>query len=62
MKRRRKESPAMPAGYMNALSKLFARSPAEIEAQQGPIPAPQSTQAAPAVSMSKSVKGARHGK
>lgn len=49
--KRRKESSAMPAGYMNALSKLFARSPAEIEALQRPISASQSTQAPPAASV-----------
>ncbi len=58
--KRRKESAAVPRGYAEALSKLFARSPAEIEAErqarqpapaprtpnarQGPISAPESTQ------------------
>ena len=75
---KRRSPPAIPSGYLNAWAKLFTRSPAEIEAERasrqpapapqpagsrkGPISAPQSTQAAPAVSMSKSVKGACHGK
>ena len=41
---RRKESAAVPRGYVEALSKLFARSPAEIEAERqarNPAPAPR---------------------
>ena len=56
--KRRKESAAVPRGYVEALSKLFARSPAEIEAerqapnaQQGPKSAPESTQTTGALPM-----------
>lgn len=75
---KRRPSVSVPIGYAAAWARLFARSPAELEEQRrasspamtgtkqkpckGPISAPQSTQAAPAVSMPKSVKGARHGK
>jgi hypothetical protein len=47
----KQESATIPRDYFGALSKLFARSPDEIEAQQGLISAPESTQTAPAVSM-----------
>ncbi|OCX70058.1 hypothetical protein A6M27_12065 [Acidithiobacillus thiooxidans] len=76
--KRKTKSATIPSGYLDAWARLFTRSPAELEEQRrasspamtgskqkpckGPISAPQSTQAAPAVSMSKSVKGARHGK
>ena len=38
--KRRKEAPAMPAGYMNALGKLYGKQPIA-----GPETAPESTQA-----------------
>ena len=38
--KRRKEVPAMPAGYMNALGKLYGKP-----AEDGPETAPESTQA-----------------
>ena len=37
--KRRKESPAMPAGYMNALGKLYGKQPSA-----GPETAPEGTQ------------------
>jgi hypothetical protein len=37
--KRRKESPAMPAGYMDALGKLYGKQPIA-----GPETAPESTQ------------------
>jgi hypothetical protein len=51
--KRRKESSAMPQGYMDALGKLYGKQP-----NAGPKTAPESTQPAPP----KPVKGARHGK
>jgi len=76
--KRKPKSLTIPSGYLDAWARLFARSPAELEEQhrasspamtgtkqkprKGPISAPQSTQAAAAVSLYKSVKGARHGK
>lgn len=38
--KRRRESPAMPQGYMAALGRLYGKP-----AQQGPKSAPESTQA-----------------
>lgn len=76
--KRKTKSRTIPRGYLDAWARLFTRSPAELEEQRrasspaipgtkqkpckGPISAPQSTQAEPAASMPKSVKGARHGK
>ncbi|MBU2743365.1 hypothetical protein [Acidithiobacillus albertensis] len=72
--KRTPKSATIPSGYLDAWARLFTRSPAELDAdhrasspampgtKQKPISAPQSTQAAAAVSLYKSVKGARHGK
>jgi len=76
--KRKTKSLTIPSGYLDAWARLFTRSPAEQEAERrasspampgtkqkpckGPKSAPQSTQAMPAVSVPKSVKGARHGK
>ncbi len=70
-----KRSVTIPKGYADAWARLFARSPAELEAerqsrqpappprtpnaQEGPRFALQRTQSAPAVSLHQSAKGAR---
>jgi hypothetical protein len=70
-----KRSVTIPKGYADAWARLFARSPAELEAERQsrqPAPAPrtpnaqeggksalQRTQAAPAVSLHQSAKGER---
>lgn len=44
--KRRKEAPAMPQGYMNALGKLYGKQPIA-----GPETAPQRTQSTGVLSM-----------
>ncbi|MHB8201017.1 MAG: hypothetical protein ACYDD9_09405 [Acidithiobacillus sp.] len=46
--KRRKESPAMPAGYMAALGKLYGKQPIA-----GPETAPERTQTTGALSIPK---------
>ena len=73
---KRRSPPAVPCGYAEAWARLFARSPAEIEAERKarqPAPPPQTpghrkgaiqpsgrTQTAPAISLAHSAKGDRH--
>ena len=49
--KRRKEAPAMPQGYMNALDKLYGKQPIA-----GPETAPQRTQSTGLLPMSPSPK------
>ncbi|MEB8487287.1 MULTISPECIES: hypothetical protein [Acidithiobacillus] len=49
--KRRKEAPAIPKGYMNALGKLYGKP-----AEDGPETAPQRTQSTGLLPMSPSPK------